>query len=138
MNDLSVGQRLFFLRGKVSRKVFAEKLGVGTATLQRYENDERRPDLEFLMKVCELTGLSLDYLVYGKHNQTLSKNEKIVLENYRQANADTKNQVLMLLLNGVLDDNLSKDKAQSQPSTLTETQTRQVFNFLFNDSDDSN
>lgn len=97
MSDMTLGQRIFAIRGKDSRKVFADKTGVGTATLQRYENDERSPDISFLIKLQEMTGYSLDYLVHG-HDVNVSNDKALMLEKYSQADNDTQNQVLLLLL----------------------------------------
>lgn len=95
--EISVGCRIRNIRGKESRAAFAQKLGVGTTTLQRYENDERSPELDFLIRLQDITGYSLDYLVYGKES-ALPSDEVLLLEKYRQASAEIKNKILMLLL----------------------------------------
>lgn len=93
----SIGSRIRNIRDLESRASFAEKLCIGTATLQRYEGDERSPDIDFLVRLQKLTGYSLDYLIYGKES-SLIKEEALLLEKYRQANAETKNKILLLLL----------------------------------------
>lgn len=95
----SIGSRIRSIRGKESRSSFAEKLNIGTATLQRYENDERSPDIEFLTKIQNITGYSLDYLVYGKET-SVSNDEALLLEKYRQSTTEIKNKMLILLLSG--------------------------------------
>lgn len=97
--SFSIGSRIRNIRGKESRSIFSQKLGIGTATLQRYENDERSPDIDFLTKLQLLTGYSLDYLVYGKES-VIPTDEALILEKYRQADEATKNKMLMLLLGG--------------------------------------
>lgn len=62
----SFGKRLKKLRGSVNGTVFAEKLGINRQTLYRYERGARVPDVDFIQKVCELTGASLEWLVYGR------------------------------------------------------------------------
>jgi transcriptional regulator with XRE-family HTH domain len=93
----SIGSRIRNIRGRESRTSFAEKLDIGTTTLQRYENDERSPDIDFLTKLQSATGYSLDYLVYGRE-ATLPSDEALILEKYRQADEVVKNKMLMLLL----------------------------------------
>lgn len=93
----SIGSRIRNIRGKESRSSFAERLGIGTATLQRYESDERSPDIDFLSKLQIATGYSLDYLVYGKES-SLPTDEALILEKYRQASPEIKNKILMFLL----------------------------------------
>lgn len=99
MNGCEIGKRILAIRGRESRKAFAEKLGIGTTTLQRYENGERVPDLDFLLKLQVLTGASLDYLVTGRES-LLPENEMLVLENYRAASSEVQNRILLLLLGG--------------------------------------
>ncbi|WP_277560685.1 helix-turn-helix domain-containing protein [Acinetobacter beijerinckii] len=93
----SIGSRIRNIRGNESRALFSEKFGIGTATLQRYENNERSPDIDFLIKLQMATGYSFDYLVYGKE-ASLPVDEALILEKYRQANSEIKNKMLMLLL----------------------------------------
>lgn len=103
---LTIGQRILAIRGKEPRHSFAKNLNIGTATLQRYENDERQPDIEFLTKLQELTGYSLDYLVYGKDRNmgrgdcppNLSNEEQLIVEKYRIANEQVRKQILLMLL----------------------------------------
>ena len=97
--EISVGTRIRKIRGTESRASFADKFGIGTTTLQRYENDERSPELDFLMRLQSATGYSLDYLVYGK-DSFLPSDEKLLLDKYRQASPEIKNKMLMLLLSG--------------------------------------
>ncbi len=97
MKDLTLGQRILEIRGKTSRKVFCDEMEIGTATLQRYESDERSPDLDFLIKLQNKTGLSLDYLVHGEEIQ-LNTDEALVIEKYRNVDEQTKNKVLLTLM----------------------------------------
>lgn len=112
MSAEMIGQRILEIRGKDSRKVFADKLDVGTATLQRYENGEREPDLQFLLNLQSLTGLSLDYLVHGKE-AGLPSEEEVLLSKYRQSDAETRQKILLLLLGGEVSVNLPKSPKQN-------------------------
>lgn len=104
---LTIGQRILAVRDKEPRHSFAKSLGIGTATLQRYENDERQPDVEFLIKLQKLTGYSLEYLVHGKDRAiavnngrqfNLSNEEQLIVEKYRTANEQVRRQILLMLL----------------------------------------
>lgn len=90
-----MGKRIFAIRGKESRKVFADDIGVGTDTLQCYENDKSSPDISFLIKLQEMTEYSFDYLV---HNHDVINDKALIPEKYDQADNDTQNQLLILLL----------------------------------------
>ncbi|UXZ04829.1 helix-turn-helix domain-containing protein [Moraxella nasicaprae] len=105
--DLTIGQRILAIRGKEPRHSFAKSLDIGTATLQRYESDERQPDIKFLTKLQELTDYSLEYLVHGKEKMMtvgnnrqfhLSNEEQLIIEKYRTANEQVRKQILLMLL----------------------------------------
>ena len=97
MSVSSIGERIRNIRGVESRKAFAEKFEIGTATLQRYEDNERTPDVEFLVKLQRYAEVTLDYLVNGE-DFSLSIEEKNLLNNYRAASRDLKNQTQLFLI----------------------------------------
>lgn len=99
MSNITISERILAIRGKEPRHSFAEKLNVGTATLQRYENGERIPDLEFLLKLQDMTGLSLDYLVNGiqAEQSPLTTDEAFLLQEFRSLPADQKLMLRFLL-----------------------------------------
>ena len=47
-----IGKRIRLVRGARSRDEFAAAVGVSRNTLMRYEQGQRRPDSEFLYRVC--------------------------------------------------------------------------------------
>lgn len=103
MQNLSIGQRILEIRGKEARHSFAKKLNIGTATLQRYENDERTPDLDFLLKLQDLTGLSLDFLVTGNdfsERASLNLDEELLLQEFRSLSSEQKKFMLKFLIAG--------------------------------------
>lgn len=97
MSISSIGERIRNIRGVESRKAFAEKFEIGTATLQRYEDNERSPDVEFLVKLQKYAEVTLDYLVNGE-DLSLSIEEKNLLNNYRAASRELKNQTQLFLI----------------------------------------
>lgn len=97
MSISSIGERIRNIRGVESRKAFAEKFEIGTATLQRYEDNERTPDVEFLVKLQRYAEVTLDYLVNGE-DFSLSIEEKNLLNNYRAASRELKNQTQLFLI----------------------------------------
>lgn len=62
----TVGDRLFEIRGKASRREFAQRYGIHEQTLIRYEKNQREPDNNFIQKVLEGEGIAKDWLVYGR------------------------------------------------------------------------
>jgi transcriptional regulator with XRE-family HTH domain len=58
-----LGQRLNELRGGESQAEFAKRIGISAATIGYYENSERLPDAETLLKISNACGKSCDWLV---------------------------------------------------------------------------
>ena len=60
-----VGRRLVELRGETSQRDYAERLGIATNTLGRYERGERLPDGDLLLAFME-QGFSVEWLMSGR------------------------------------------------------------------------
>ena len=121
MSEGSIGERVRIIRGNESRKYFAEKFGIGTATLQRYEDNERTPDVDFLMKLQKYAQVTLDYLVNGE-DISLSKEERNLLNNYRTSSQSLKNQVQLLLIGVGNVDNATENVVSSPVNSGSGTQ----------------
>lgn len=65
---MHIGQCIKRLReeAKMQQKDLAKKVGVTVASLSGYENDISEPSLHTTMKLAEVLGVSIDYLVSGK------------------------------------------------------------------------
>ncbi len=61
----TVGNRITELReiNGLSKADLAEKLGVTKSTITRYEADIMRPNLDMLLELREIFGVTLDWLV---------------------------------------------------------------------------
>ena len=63
---MTFGERIIALRkekGYITRKSFAEKLGVPETTLRNYEKNEREPGHSFLIELSNIFDVSTDYLL---------------------------------------------------------------------------
>ena len=81
-NLATFAQRMKLLRKKndITLDELAEKIQSTKATLSRYENDKRTPNIEFARKMAEAFGVTTDYL-YGltdDENEAITKFEDIV------------------------------------------------------------
>ena len=65
---MTLGERLIQLRAKagLSQDTLAEQLGVSRQSVSKWENDASVPDLEKLVKLSGVFGISLDELVKGE------------------------------------------------------------------------
>lgn len=64
-----IGQRLRQVRGNTSLIAFASQIGGNKTSWSLYENEDRWPDLELLIRVRDMTGISLDWLADGDEHQ---------------------------------------------------------------------
>lgn len=53
-------------RPNLDRGAFAAAIGLEAQTYRRYELAETEPNLDTLRKIREVTGISLDVLIYGE------------------------------------------------------------------------
>lgn len=65
----SLQSRIKTLRGEETQAQFAERLAVPVNTLGRYERGINTPNLDFLIKLHDIFGVSLDWIVFGKRNK---------------------------------------------------------------------
>jgi len=63
-----IGARLVLLRhvlGKVSQAAFAARIDVSPQALSNYEKGFRRPDIDVALRICQRTGVTLDWIYQG-------------------------------------------------------------------------
>lgn len=71
----TIGNRITELReaNGLSKVQLAEKLGVTKSTITRYEADIMRPNLDVLLDLRDLFGVTLDWLIGDERSKRLEK-----------------------------------------------------------------
>lgn len=101
-NNIEIGNRLRKLLeiNNMTQAELAKKMDTTTATLSRYVTGKRQPKGEIVAKMAYLLNTTSDYILTGNEdnkvikieNKTneivLSKNEQILLDDYRLLNTD--------------------------------------------------
>lgn len=64
--NVEIGRRLSAARGTRKRDEFAEVIGVHVATLGRYERGETPLPADLMLRICDITGCSADWLLLGR------------------------------------------------------------------------
>lgn len=77
----TLGSRIRFVRGALSQEVFAAKLGVSKGSLGGYERDENLPNSDIVLKICQETGVSAEWLLQGEGLPRMTVDESASLEN---------------------------------------------------------
>ncbi|MBR3610091.1 MAG: helix-turn-helix domain-containing protein [Oscillospiraceae bacterium] len=94
---MTFGEKLFDLRKsqKFSQEELAEKLGVTRQAVSRWENGETMPDSPNLLEICNLFGVSADYLL--RDDITLPKIEAEKTE----PKTEKKNKIFLFYIFGI-------------------------------------
>ncbi len=71
----ATGQRIRGIRGNLSQREFAGKIGVTQVEVSRYERGMRTPPVEILLKLSVLGNVSVDYLLQGQGKEASSAAE---------------------------------------------------------------
>ena len=83
--DIDIGERLRGIREnmKMNREEFSEKIDITDSFLGQIERGERALSVKTLRKVVKYTGISADYLLFGKNtnNSTIQKINNILSSN---------------------------------------------------------
>ncbi len=62
---MTLGEKIYGLRLKkgISQEVFGEQLGVSRQSVSKWETDQSVPELDKIIAISELFGVSTDYLL---------------------------------------------------------------------------
>lgn len=80
---MNIGEKIFELRKEknLSQEEVAEKLNVTRQTVSKWETNQSTPDLDKIMPLCELFGISTEELLTGKSETIIEEKEKVIEEN---------------------------------------------------------
>ena len=87
-DDINIGERLREIRENMNmtREEFSEKIDITDSFLGQIERGERSLSVKTLKKVVKYTGVSADYLLFGKN----SKNDVLTkINNILELNSET-------------------------------------------------
>lgn len=76
----TLGSRIRFVRGALSQEIFAAKLGISKGSLGGYERDENLPNSDIILKICQETNVSAEWLLQGGEGGQKSVDESALLE----------------------------------------------------------
>jgi len=87
-------------RRNLTQQVVAEHLGCSSVVYSRYERGTRQPSIEVLLKLADLFGVTVDFLLGRQEieNSTLSEYELNLVAASRNADARAKEDALNMLL----------------------------------------
>lgn len=67
MGNLKIGERIKKIRTDrgITKYNFAKSIGISDSSLANYENEFRVPSADIIYKICDVYGVSADYLIRG-------------------------------------------------------------------------
>ena len=73
---MTMGEKILALRKARgwSQEELAEQIGVTRQAVSRWESDSAKPDADKIIAVCDLFGVSADYLLRDNYAETVSRN----------------------------------------------------------------
>jgi transcriptional regulator with XRE-family HTH domain len=93
-NRFDTGSEIRRIRGNRSQQEFADLLGVGRNTIQRYESNDRAPDTEFLLKLNLIFGVDPSRVVLGRESGQLdSVRERGLVRDFRAASPEDQQMI---------------------------------------------
>ena len=82
-NNLEIGSRIRSIREnmKLSRCSFSEKLNISEVFLSQVERGEKSISLNTLISICNNTGVSSDYILFGDTSNSSTANRIVKMLN---------------------------------------------------------
>ena len=76
---MTIAERILKLRkdAGLSQEAFAEKLGVSRQSVSKWESGNVMPDLDKVVAMCELFGISTDYLLTANLKRWIPQGEAL-------------------------------------------------------------
>ena len=100
-----MGNRIRELRKSngLTMKQLGQQIGLAESTISQYETGKRSPDNETLLKLGEIFGVTVGYILGSEEKETtpgeqaLTEGEKTLLDLFRKVPADQQAMVLQMI-----------------------------------------
>jgi transcriptional regulator with XRE-family HTH domain len=123
------GARVAALRGAMKQSVFAEQLGVHRNSVVGWEAGKRLPDGESLLRMHEVFGADVTFLLTGKTGGVtplLPPDEEQLLEHYRQANSDGRERIRQISATAANSPKRTPPQPKADTSTSVEGEANEI------------
>lgn len=109
----SIVERIFetMKEEKITQQQLANELGIGQSTVASWKKRDCPPPINYISKIANILGVTIDYLVTGSNNPTkykLTTNEQLLIRLYRTASTEHQKLIFNLAL-GLNDEHYHND-----------------------------
>ncbi len=117
---MTIRERVIFLseENHISQKELAASINAPATTVNGwFKNDNRSPSSEYLIPICELFSVSVEWLLTGKE-ATIAKDdmEEVLLSSYRLTDVEGKARIIQICMN-------EKDRIEKKTVATSSTAT---------------
>ena len=111
--------RLYRKKARISQQDLGDKLGVTRNTVVNWEGGKYRPDIDLLLPLCDVFGITL-YELFGTEDRSLgiSSHEKGLLEYYRQVSPLSQRIVSRMLADILHEESEDRNRRLTERSRL--------------------
>ena len=100
LDKVAMGRRIGHIRHemKMNKEQFSKLIGMTGQQLGTTEHGTTGLSIERLVKICEVAGVSSDYILFGKENDLLESEIKNNLLDYNEDNLNTALMIVKALI----------------------------------------
>lgn len=111
---MTINERMFKTMSEKGIKSIdiANHLNITKSVLSNWKNRGTNPPAEYIVPICELLGISIEYLLTGTEKNNLTENEKELLESFKFL--PDREQIKLI---GIVEDKAKKFKETSEKSS---------------------
>ncbi len=91
-NELGIGSRITLLRKekKWSQIELAKNINASREIISRYERNESVPSIDMIIKIADVFGVTVDYMIGQSENSSFDKDTVDRIKNIQKMDNDTK------------------------------------------------
>ncbi len=92
-NELGIGSRITLLRKekKWSQLELAKNINASREIISRYERNESLPSIDMIIKIADIFGVTVDYMIGHNENSSFDKQTVDRIKNIQKMDVETKN-----------------------------------------------
>ncbi|MCD7717297.1 MAG: helix-turn-helix domain-containing protein [Lachnospiraceae bacterium] len=88
----------FRTKANYTQQEISDLLNIQRQTYSNYENGSRMPPMEVMIRLTEIYSVSLDFMIRGVESRLLSKEQRVLLDEFSRLRIDDQLEILQMIL----------------------------------------